>query len=482
MARDEVSCGRCPDLTRRIERLEAELVRARGLTERLTLVEAENRDLRARANLTSRNSSKPPSSDPPSAPPRAPSVPSGRKPGGQPGHKGVTREPFPPKDVDQCVEVRPTKCGACSRALPTSGPTAGVAGRHQVVDIPPITAFVTEYVLHKLVCFGCGSTTEADLPDNVPLGVVGVRIQATAAIMTGRYRMSRREATEAMEALFGPKARFSSGWLSELEGRTSNALEPAYAEAAEAVRSAAFVNADESPFREGRRKAWLWAAVSRGAALFRIDAERSAHAFRRLLGAFKGILGTDRFASYHRHSKQRRQICIAHLKRNFQELVDLGAPASEVGQAGLAAIEGIFKVWNAYETGEIEFTSVASKLRPVRSALLGAVTRGTTNGNKRAAGMCKDLEKLFPCIWTFSRIEGVEPTNNAAERALRPAVLWRKGSFGCHSDRGSRYAERMLTVVHTLRLQGRSVIDFVERALRAVLFNESPPRLLLDSG
>jgi transposase len=359
-----------------------------------------------------------------------------------------------------------------------------VSGRHQVVDLPPTSVVVTEYVMHSLTCSGCGSTTHADLPADAPRGVVGLRLQAAMAILTGRYRMSRREGAEALESLFGRKARISPGWLSALEGRTVEALAPAYAEAEKAVRSAPVVNADETPFRVRRRKAWLWVALSKVAALFRVDGERSARAFRRLLGAFKAVLCTDRFASYHSHAKRRRQICIAHLKRNFQELVDRGAPASEVGQAGLGAIESIFKVWNAYERGEIPFERVAPRLTIVRAALLDVLLEGTTNGDEKAAGMCRDLAKLFPCIWTFTRIAGVEPTNNAAERALRPAVLWRKGSFGCHSEMGGRYVESMLTVVHTLRIQGRSAIDFIERALRAALLHTRPPRLILgnDTG
>ncbi len=448
----------------------------------LSALRDEVRELRARLNLSSRNSSKPPSSDPPGT--RAERA-SGRQKvrgrGGQPGHEGKTRRCFSPEDVDFREQRQPQRCHHCDARLPRSGRGLQEPVIHQVVEIPKAPAFVTEYVLHRQVCPCCGVLTRAALPPELSLGAVGPRLQAALVTLTGRYRLSRREAVAAAAALFGDKAAVSLGTLSELEVRTSAALGSAYQEAASAVRTAPVTCADETSFPIAHQKGWLWTACSETVSFFRVDPRRNKEAFLKLLPDFSGVLETDRWCSYHSHPPQLRQLCWAHLKRNFKALVDRGAPGARVGKAGLRAARKVFDGWDDHRAGKLTLPSLARRLAPTRQALERALGRGRANADPKAAALCNNLLKHFISLWTFTRRPGVDPTNNLAEREIRPAVLWRKGSFGCQGSKGARFVERMLTVVRTLRHQGRSVLDFLEETIRAANAR-TPAPLLIQPG
>lgn len=453
-------CAGCAELRKEIEVLRQEL-----------------RELRGRLNLSSRNSSKPPSSDPPGALPRPPARPTGRKPGGQPGHPGATRAEFRVEEIDHRTHVPADRCEGCRASLTDA--RVDEPERCQVVELPAVVAEVTEHMLERRICRRCGHTTTAPRPDAALGGAIGPRFQAVLAVLVGRFRLSRREAQEAALALFGPKARVSLGWIAALEGRLTATLDTSYAQVEAHVRASALVHADETSFRQGKLKTWLWTAATALAAFFRIDCERSRKAFERLLGKrFAGTLVTDRWASYHRHARRRRQLCWAHLKRNAQELEDRGKPGAQVGTGVLAVVADVFDAYDEHRRQGTSLATLSKRISPVRLRLFALLNRGRTNADRKAAAFCKDLLKLFPCLWTFARIPGTPLTNNLAERRLRPAVLWRKSSFGCHSESGSRFAERMLTVVQTLRAQGRPVLDFLEQAIRAALGLARAPRIL----
>lgn len=437
----------------------------------------EIRDLRGRLKLDSRNSSKPPSSDLPGAGEKPRPNRKGRRPGGQPGHEGTTRRSFAPHEVDHHEEHHPTACQVCGGRVKTD-PTLDPA-RHQVVDLPPTAAEVTEHVLYRGVCSCCKVTSTAPLPAGVPSGAVGPRLQAVFALLVGRYRLSRREAREAAISLFGPRAEVALGTVSTMEARASAALDPAYREAERAVRAASVIFADETSYARSGLMTWLWIACSRAVSYFRIDRRRSKEAFRRLLPQVDGVLTTDRWASYHEHPPERRQLCWAHLKRNFQELVDRGGAAAPVGHAGLRACADVFAACRDHRDGRLRFASLAGRLAPSREALSASLRRFRNCPDRKARALCRDLLKHFVSLWTFTRRPGVDPTNNFAERELRPAVLWRKGSFGCQSVRGELFVACMLTVARTLRRQGRNVLDFLEASIRAALCGSEPPSLLM---
>jgi len=468
------------DLLERVRHLEAyraNLIRENHrLREHNAVLQEKVRELTARLNQDSSNSSKPPSSDKPWKE-RRKQKPTGRKPGGQPGHKGKTRKPFEPEEVDRSVEVHPDRCGFCDSAL-RGADSIDDPVLHQIVEIPPVAAEVIEYVLHRVRCRGCGEVTAADLPEGVPAGCAGVRLQAIMTLLTGRCRLSRREARDIAVALFGPKARVSLGTVAAMERRTSKALRGAYDEALDAVQSADFVHCDETSWREANKLAWLWSAVTPKLKVFRIDRRRNREAFRKLLFTFEGILVTDRFSVYRAHDTERRQLCWAHVLRNFRGLEERGGKARSLGVSGQKIVKAVFKEWYRFREGEITRLGLRRKLVPLRRRLKRLLRRHANNPIRAARALVTDLREYGAALWTFAKVEGLEPTNNAAERAIRKAVLWRKGSFGSASPGGSRFAERMLTVCESLRAQGRSILDFLEGVLHAGLTGRQNPSLL----
>ena len=449
------------------------LAENRALKARVAELEERIRQIEARLGLNSRNSSKPPSSDPPGAPKPPKPKPSGRKRGGQPGHQGRARELLPPDQVDRIVELRPEECKRCAVALSGKDPSPQ---RHQVTEIPKPEPHVTEYRLHALRCARCGGWTRAELPAGVPRGAFDARLQAMLAVCTGAYRLSKRTAEELMRDFFGVD--ISLGSVSACEEAVSEALSRPVEEARAYVEEQAVAYVDETGWREGNGRAWLWAAATHLVTVFMIHASRGAKAARELLGEFAGTLVSDRWSAYNAWSARVRQLCWAHLKRNFTAFLDRGGRSAEIGGALLAEVKTIFGLWYRVRDGTLKRSSFREYMRPVRRRVEALLRAGSACGHPKTEETCRRILKLAPALWTFVRIEGVEPTNNAAERAVRPGVLWRKGSFGTDSERGSRFAERMLTVAATCKQQGRNVVDYVTRAMQASLRAENAPSLL----
>ncbi|NIN68062.1 MAG: IS66 family transposase [Anaerolineae bacterium] len=440
-------------------------------------LETRVRELETRLDQNSQNSSRPPSSDPPGFKrPQSPNSSRGRKRGGQPGHRGHHRIEYSESEIDEVVELHPSGCEKCGTRL---------EGRaqderqwcHQVVELPEARVKVTEYRLHSSKCPGCGHRVSAELPSGVPSRPFGPRLQATAAMLTGRYRLSRREAQRLLKDLWGVK--ISLGALSGLEGATSGALESVINDVAGSVKGAAVVNVDETGWRENGSRGWVWTAVTEGVTLFRIDSRRSGDVVVGLVGEnFRGVVGSDRYSAYKRIAIGQRALCYAHLKRNFQSLVDRGGEAERVGSWGIREMGRLFTLWHSYRNGEEDWRGLQRGLRPIKARFGKLLEYGKWVEDPKAWGLCWNLSELWEGLWTFCRVEGVEPTNNGAERALRPVVLWRKGSFGSQSSRGSRFAERMLTISASCRQQKRDLLSFLVDACRAALSGTSPPSLV----
>jgi transposase len=436
------------------------------------------RELEARLGQHSLNSSRPPSSDPPQAPARPKAPPTGRKRGGQPGHRGAYRALLPVDQVDEVVVVVPEVCRHCREPFPEgAGGSRGRVWRHQVVELLPLAVRVTEYQMGVRRCPACGKRTRADLPAGIPRRPFGARLTAVIALLTGRYRLSRREVRQLLQDLW--QVRVSLGAVVRQEQAESAALAPAVEEARSAVEQAAVVNMDETGWREAKQRAWLWTVVAAGLTVFHVDRSRGGAAVEALLGAeFGGVVGSDRWSAYNRFPAERRALCWAHLKRTFQGLVDRGGEAEPIGRWGLAEIERLFALWHIFRAGECDRQEVRRRLIPLQARLGRLLRRGQDSPDRKAAALCRDLTKWWTALWTFARAEGVEPTNNGAERALRPAVLWRKGSFGSDSEAGSRFAERLLTVIATCRQQGRGLLAFLVAAGEAALRSSPPPSLI----
>jgi hypothetical protein len=430
--------------------------------------------LEVRLNQTSRNSSKPPSSDPPSATPRPAKEPTGRKSGGQPGHEGHGRKLKPESEVDQIIDVRPESCEQCGTLLLGDD---GEPERHQVTELPRITPIVTEYRRHRLCCVACGARTPAPWPATMPTGNFGPRVQATVGYLTGRIGASQREGQDILATVCHTEV--SVGGVGALEQAVSTALAAPVAAAATYVQRQPVRNADETSWREKTKRVWVWISVTPLVTIFRVLKSRGAAAAKELLGAdVWGTIGTDRYAGYHWLDPRQRQLCWAHLKREFLAWSERAGETARLGLALLAVEQQLFTLWYRVRDGTLAWADFQVAMLPLMARVSTLLQEGVASADAKAQGTCRNLLKLEPALWTFVWEPGVEPTNNGAARPLRRAVLWRRRSFGTQSEAGSQFVERILTSVTTLRQQRRDVLDYLTAACTAVIRKDSAPSLL----
>lgn len=440
----------------------------------IVALQARVAELEARLGQNSQNSSRPPSSDSPAVIRPAKRARSGRKPGGQPGHEGHQRLLLPTAEVDAIVPVKPRRCRRCGARLHG---TDAAPRRHQVTELPRVRPQVTEYQVHTLSCSRCGQRTPAAWPAGVPGGAFGPRLEATVAVCTGVYHLSRRTTVGLMADLFATE--LSLGTVSACEQAVSAAVAGPVADAHVYVQQQAVVHADETGWRQRRQRAWLWVVVSALVTVFVVHRRRSTDAARALLGDLgRAILVTDRWSAYKHWAVEQRQLCWAHLRRDFTAFTERGGAAARVGRALLKDTETMFARWHRVRDGTLAPRQFWREMRPLRHRVERRLRRGAKLADAKTAATCRDLLALTPALWTFIDLPGVEPTNNAAERAIRPAVLWRRRSFGTHSAAGSRFAARLLTVAATLKQQRRNIVDYITAACDASLHGKSAPSLL----
>lgn len=429
------------------------------------------RELEAQLKQNSTNSSKPPSSDAPWMV-RLGKKPKGKKRGGQPGHRGHHRMILPPERVDG-VEHVPAACEHCGHSL--AGAEEGRPVKvHQVVELPPIRAEVKEHRMACLRCPKCSKLTRAPLPAEVGGKHFGPRLTALAGLLAGHYRMSRRAVVDLLGRVLDVPAP-SLGSTEACTQETSAALESAYREAHAEVRSSGWAGVDETPWKLCGKKMWLWVGVAHRATVFHLGRHRGAEELRTFLGDFGGIVSSDRWCAYQIYD--RRQLCWAHLPRNFRKLGLRGGKAAEFAAKGEKVCDQVFERWRRFREGSLDREGLKREMAAVQASFRRLVERGAKSINQRVAGLCRNLLKLWPSLWTFLD-EPVELTNNAAERALRKAVLWRKGCFGNQSEAGLRYAERILSISATCQQQKVHPLDFVARSIAALRSGTPAPTLL----
>lgn len=448
------------------------------LDEHITKLEAENARLRGEASQSSLNSGKPPSSDSPKQ--RAERKKkkkkrgSGRRRGGQPGHKGHQRQLLPPEKVTRTRERFPKRCAGCRDPLPKV--PHGDPIRHQTVEIPRLEPDVTEDRLHAVECPRCETVTRARLPRGVPRGMCGPNLMALITLMVGVYHLSRRQTVSFLGDVLG--VRISLGCVSKTEGRVADMLAPAHAEAAAIVGRARAKHADATGWRQSGTPRTLWVIASKLATVFHIVADGTQARFQELIRTL-GILITDRGSQFGFWAMERRQVCWAHLVRKFVAFSEHDDPrAAELGRALVLLTEVMFRAWHNVRDGTMtrdEFRRFAAQ---VRACVEGHLRRGVELRLNVVSGSCKHILKHADAMWTFARVPGVEPTNNHAEHEVRGFVLWRKVSFGSQSDRGDRFAERIMTVVHTLRKHDRHVLTFLRDTIKASMRGETTPSLI----
>jgi len=453
-------------------------------------LEARVARLEEQARSSSRNSSQPPSQDPPKtrqqrraeARAKAKSLMQAdaerRRAGGQPGHLGAGRKRLPEDQVDEIVDHYPERCAGCGHEFSEEERApSGRPGRHQLAELPPIRVIVSEHRTHRLRCPRCRRRTSAALPAEVAGSAFGPKLQAAVVTMTARNRVSRRDMSELAGELFA--IGLSVGTVDAICQRAAAALQEPHERLVASVLESAAVNIDETGwFRAGEGRT-LWTAATPSAAIFRIAQDRHRERLEELLGEdFAGIVCSDRWWAYDHLDPERRQACWEHLKRDFRRHVEGLAEQKLFGEAGLALTGRLFERWHAFEEhGDRE--RLAREMKPIQTELRTLLERAGRKSKRTRFHrvFANKLLKIWPALWTFVSVDGVEPTNNAAERALRGPVIHRKLSHGSRSQEGEHFIERALSASVTCRLQGRSLFSYLVQLLTAHARGDPLPTL-----
>lgn len=454
----------------------------------------ENAKLREQTGQSSRNSSLPPSKDTPQHQRPRRHRCSGRLPGGQPGHPGVTRPLVPVEELTTPpVEVLPATC-PCGHTFTPDAPRAGAPYRHQVWDIPPVTPVLVEYQLHHRTCPDCGTTVRAPYPAGVPTLSLGPQVQAVITTLTGQYHLAKQAVSRLLRDFFGIPA--SAATVCAVEQAMSRVLAGPVAAVRTAVAQAPIKCIDESGWAQRRdpdpgqpdaptlKRPWLWSVTTPEATVYLIRRGRNQTVARELLGlgedatAYDAVVNSDRHGAYNFLPLTARQICWAHLDRDFLALSERHDPtAAHLGTRLLIQADLLFAAWHQYRQGLLSFPALGETLAPVRATVLTLLHAGRQADDKTQT-FCHNLRQMEPALWTFLRVEGVEPTNNAAERSQRKGVMKRDRTFGTQSSAGSRYVERILTTVATCQQQGANTLTYLTEAVLAHLTGDAIPPLL----
>jgi transposase len=447
-----------------------------ALTARVARQDERIAQLERRLNRSSRNSSIPPSADPPAGTPKRGKDPSGRKQGAQPGHEGRGRPLLPAWAVDRVIEHWPERCDCGHAFAPEERVAVGEPVRWQVEELPVISVAVTEHQCQRVRCPGCGKRWRAELPSEVAQSAFGPRFQAAVATLSVRNRISRRDVVECCEQLFA--CRISTGTVEAILDRAAQALAEPHADLLGALRGSGAVNMDETGWRTAGERRALWGIFDQRHAYLQIAPDRHEDHAKQLLADTKAIVTSDRWWAYAHLPLARRQLCWAHLRRDFAAHAEGLAAEKEFGEHGLALCERVFWVWEVYQhTGDRRELKLAIRrcqreFKPIINSYASKRAR-----NKYCRGMARNLLKAWPALWTFAAHNGVQPTNNHAERALRSAVIYRKLSLGSQSESGERRIERLLSAHTTCRLQDRSLFAYLTDTLTAHARGDPVPLL-----
>lgn len=424
--------------------------------------------LEERINLNSRNSSKPPSSDGPGTPTRPSRAPSGKPLGAQPGHKGSFRAMVPQAEVSQLIEcLPPAQCEACGLNVEVDGDKPM---RHQVFELPEVNPIVSEYVRLRGICSGCGRKHHGALPAGVPSGQLGPRALALVGTLAGQFHLTQRKVQAVLSHIMG--IHFSLGAVSQAHGLVSQALEQPVAQLHAELQHAPVCHADETRHQSHKHTTWMWVLVSDWGVRFRIDPSRGQLAAKLILGNQPGFVTvSDRYAGYNHLAPEQRQVCWAHLLRDFERIAARSGLGGRIGKRLLGYGCLLFR-WREQQRGARHFTWLQQRV-------WAQLQLGSTQTQcSRTANTCANLMKIWPALWTFLHNPLVPPTNNAAERALRDYVIKRKLSYCTRSKRGMDFTERIFSTVQTCKMQTRVAYEFVHTAVQSWIGGIRPPSLV----
>ena len=432
------------------------------LYKRVEKLEQENRALKERLNSNSSNSSLPPSKDL-NKKPKKKRAASGKASGGQSGHPGHFRQLLPSSEVTNVVNCSlPGECSCGGEIVAKED-----CQRHQVYELPEIKLDITEYQLAKGRCLSCGKNHVADLPQGITWGITGPKLTGFMSHLVSKYGLSRRELKEFLDEQFQFKC--SLGSVFNKQKIVNEALEAPVAEILGAVKRSPAVNMDETGHNRDGKKQWMWGAMSLTVAFFAIVNSRGKKALKSLMGDFRNVVISDRYSVYNIFDSDNRQLCWAHLKRDFTRLSEKDDKIiRQLGKNLLDCEAELFNIWHEFKQGYMPRDQLLKQAIPIRKRVGEYLEQGTyTDPTLKASGFCKNLLKYFNALWTFLYVEGVEPTNNHGERCLRPSVIWRKKYFCTRSDYGSEFVARTASIIMTCKLQSKSSFVFLSQTLQS---------------
>jgi transposase len=418
----------------------------------------------------STNSSKPPSSDGLAGEPRPRGrrKKSRRKAGGQPGHRGAHRPLVPAERVNEIRPVLPEKCQHCGHSLSAhleQVQTTGTVRRHQVTELPPMQARVIEYQCHRVVCPECGESTRAAVPEEAT-GYFGPQLAALIAYLTVVCRMPRRVVEALLAQVLGIE--ISLGSTQKCWEEASQAVAVPCQELEEQLKDEPVLNVDETGWRTNGDKRYLWAFVAARYVVYTVAPTRGSEVLIRLLGAvFRGILCSDRFSAYLKYHSGKAQFCWAHLKRTLLGIVELtkSSAVERFCRDALAQHARLFRLWHKFRGGRIVRAQLLLRSIPIQQRIFALAERHLHSRHREVSNLATALFEYNERLFTFLEKEGVEPTNNSAERALRTGVQWRKICFGNRSANGELATARLLTIAETCELQGLNVLAYLSAAI-----------------
>lgn len=426
---------------------------------RVQQLEKRIEQLEVKTKQNSQNSNKPPSSDSPFKKPKNKDKKRKRKRGGQKGHKGYRQQMLKPTDTQMIIPAL-CDCGRCDFAAGTIDPYY----THQHIELPEIQMNVTHFILHKARCNGCGKTVRADVPKEYQSGY-GPRFSAMVAELSGSHGASRQTVQDFCQSVLGIP--ISVGGIQRIIDRSSEALEPVYDEIGKQARQKEVNHIDETSWFQSGKLNWLWTMVNHTVAFFMVHPNRSKKAFEQLIDDWKGILVSDNYGVYVNWINS-RQSCLAHYIRKAKALAERkDESVSSFGKSIRKELQLLCR-WAKAPPSDKQWEAFYS-----RFMLLLFLYEGADDG---AGQLARSLLSEMDSLWVFLEENGVEPTNNRAERALRFGVLWRKRSNGTQSDKGNRWVERILSVKQTCRIKAQPMFPILVDAIGAY-FKEQQPNL-----
>ena len=441
--------------------------------EQILLMQKEIERLEEKINKNSNNSSKPPSTDQKSNTPDK-----NRKK--RKTSNGKHRPLFPKDQVDHTVECTAKICPCCSSV---DIKELDINEILQQVELPEIKAIITEYILKKYQCCSCRNNFKADLPKGIPNSVFGAKLMGLVSILTGTYHLAKREAIQLVKDLYDVD--IGLGSIPNIEQRVTKALDTVCERIHNFILKSDFTkHFDETTWRDRGKRHYVWLATCSEAAIYMIDRFRNKIAFQKLIKnedlSSKSCV-SDRYAVYNNVS-QTHQFCLAHLIRDFRNYSQRDGPDKSIGEYLEKALSKACFIHKKYRDGKITFANRNRQLGKARKKVQYGLDDGYANGSDDLSGLCSRLLDHFNNLWMFAKKQGIEPTNNLAERDLRKLVIWRKKSYGTRSIRGKSFVEKITSVVQTLRKQKKNALSFVESAIKAFYSNEEPALINPEMG